>query len=255
MSSSSKGSLSTRIARRLITTESTYHHVRRAQLLAMYVSRRAHEQDFKYFRRLNGQEGLFIDVGANSGQSAISFALFNSTYRIHSFEPYTQLEPSLRFAKRLLGKRYTYSMFGLSDQEAIATLYVPKLGDLPLLARASTHESVVSELIAHIQPQYHRRLTVAEIQIQLRPFDSLNLAPQIIKIDVEGAEPRVLQGMRETLIQHRPLLLIERSSSYDECHAILSQAGYSAMVYDPESDVMSELADAPRSTNFFALPQ
>jgi hypothetical protein len=101
MSYSSKGSLSTRIARLLITTESTYHHVRRAQLLAMYVSRRAHEQDFKYFHRLNGQEGLFIDVGANIGQSAISLALFNSTYRIHSFERYTQIAPSLRFAKRL----------------------------------------------------------------------------------------------------------------------------------------------------------
>jgi FkbM family methyltransferase len=221
----------------------------------MYLLRRAHEADFRYFQRHDGEKGLFIDVGANSGQSAISFALFNKTYQIHSFEPYAQLEPSLRFTKRLLGQRYTYDLFGLSDHEGSATLFVPKLGNLPLLARSSTQRSVVQDLIDQIQPEYHRKLELATINIQLRTFDSLNLAPSIVKIDVEGAEPAVLRGMQQTLIKHRPLLLIERSGSFPECRTILDNAGYRTKVYDPATEQLVDIADAPQSTNFFATPE
>lgn len=250
----SKASISTRIARRLVSSEAAYHHLRRAQLLAMFLLKRPHETDFEYFREFDGKNGLFIDVGANSGQSAVSFALYNSSFSIHSFEPYQQLEPSLRFTKRLLGERYSYSLFGLSDVDDTAKLYVPVLGNLPLLARASTSQSVIEALIREIEPDYGRPLHMATFEIELRTFDSLNLKPDIVKIDVEGAEPRVLRGMERTLREIRPLLLIERSSSWEECMTILRQFGYLPKVYEPTSKRLTKTDSADRSTNFFAVP-
>jgi FkbM family methyltransferase len=40
-------------------------------------------------------------------------------------------------------------------------------------------------------------------------FDDRGIAPDIIKIDVEGAEMNVLQGIRRTLIESRPILFLE----------------------------------------------
>lgn len=249
-----KASLTTRIARRLISSETSYHHLRRAQLLGMFVLKKPHEADFEYFSEFDGRTGLFIDVGANSGQSAISFSLYNKSFAIHSFEPYQQLEPSLRFAKRLLGNRYSYSLFGLSDTPGQAKLYVPMLGSLPLLARASTSRAVIEALIGDIQPDYGRPLRTESFEIELRTFDSLALHPDIIKIDVEGAEPRVLRGMERTLQATRPLLMIERSGSFDECIAILTNLGYRPMVYDQSCKTLNAIDRSSHSTNFFAVP-
>jgi len=48
-----------------------------------------------------------------------------------------------------------------------------------------------------------------EFEIDCIPLDSLNLDPNLIKIDVEGAEPFALEGMKNTLKKSSPDVVIE----------------------------------------------
>lgn len=53
-----------------------------------------------------------------------------------------------------------------------------------------------------------------EISVRSLGFDQLRAAydlppPDLVKIDVEGAEPQVVRGMESTLAEHRPLLVLE----------------------------------------------
>ena len=43
-------------------------------------------------------------------------------------------------------------------------------------------------------------------------IDSLNVAPSFIKIDVEGMEFDVLKGAKRTILEHKPIVLIEENS-------------------------------------------
>ena len=63
------------------------------------------------------------------------------------------------------------------------------------------------------------------------------LKPTFVKIDVEGAEWYVVQGMRETLEQHRPTLMLEvhrswqpREGMVEEMETILRDGGYTLEV-------------------------
>lgn len=47
--------------------------------------------------------------------------------------------------------------------------------------------------------------------IEMITLDSLNLAPDFIKIDVEGMEWHVLMGGEQTIQQHRPLIMFEEN--------------------------------------------
>jgi len=56
--------------------------------------------------------------------------------------------------------------------------------------------------------------------------------PQVVKIDVEGAEGSALRGMRETLREHRPTLIIELHDTGGEVADFLDDVGYSHQPID-----------------------
>ena len=82
-----------------------------------------------------------------------------------------------------------------------------------------------------------------ELTVQLRTIDSLLAegkypAPQVMKIDVEGAEVDVLQGAWKTLEANRPVLFIEAHSELlrVECSRLLASLGYNVAVLEKEVD-------------------
>ena len=71
-----------------------------------------------------------------------------------------------------------------------------------------------------------------QIPIELRTIDSLVAqgmpAPDLIKIDVEGHELRVLLGGAESIQSHRPIILCDRNddSTSKEVAELLAAFGY-----------------------------
>jgi hypothetical protein len=63
-------------------------------------------------------------------------------------------------------------------------------------------------------------------------FAARERPPRFIKVDVEGFEVEVLEGMRETLRDHAPVLVVEvRSRDLEQrCIALLEDAGYAPRV-------------------------
>lgn len=82
------------------------------------------------------------------------------------------------------------------------------------------------------------------------------IIPQLIKIDVEGAELLVLDGMQRILSQARPKILIEVTpQTAPEVNAKLVEQGYSVSVVEENSMSLRPFADmVPGVLNFFAEP-
>jgi len=53
-----------------------------------------------------------------------------------------------------------------------------------------------------------------------------DLRPDLIKIDVEGFEIEVLQGLTRTIKAFKPLVLVECSDTHDEVSDLLSKYSY-----------------------------
>lgn len=75
---------------------------------------------------------------------------------------------------------------------------------------------------------------VREIHVEVQRLDDAlpdGFAPDLIKVDVEGAEVKVLQGARETLARHRPVVIFEHGAG-------------GADLYDTGSGELWDLLDA-----------
>jgi FkbM family methyltransferase len=228
-----------------------YRWARRARALARYASRRPHDPDFAAFGQLPG-DGLFLDVGASIGQSALSFRIYNSRSPILSLEPLPSHSGDLRFVGRVI-KGHQFLIAGAAEESGEATLYVPMLGSYELPAESSLdrEDSVAVLRRLGAEGADPRSLHLKETKATLRRLDELEVEPDFVKIDVEGAELRVLRGLEETISRCHPVLMIERSKRIDEVIELLDRKGYEPFVYDASEGRLLPYAGQAATNVFF----
>ena len=224
-------------------------------MLGRYLCGRPHEADFAAFGRFPQRKGLFLDIGANAGESVLSFRLFNRTAPILSIEPNRYHEPDLRFLKRRI-RNFDYLLCGAGDTNGRATLYVPVYRDLPLTGEASFHREQALDnywLREQVGTGARSAVRLLELPVEVKRMDDLALRPDFVKIDVQGFESKVVAGLRDTIAAAQPVLLIERSGCDDALHAQLARLGYRAFVYGADADSFTPYGRQP-AQNLFFLP-
>jgi len=146
-----------------------------------------------------GEGDVFYDVGANIGFfSLIAARCVGPSGYVHAFEPVKRNISALRRAIwRNQVSTIELSGVAVSSRSGVAGLSVARhIGGATLDGFG-------------VPPDLRRRVAVRTIAIDDEIVKRGWRSPTLVKIDVEGAELAVLQGMTATLRRHRPQLLIE----------------------------------------------
>lgn len=142
-----------------------------------------------FFRQLIKPEWIVLDVGANHGAHTIAFA--KNAAEVHAFEPQRILFQILcaNVALNALTNVYTHQV---AVGRKTGVINVPPLdytksANFGALAMGGTSGE----------------------QVPLVTLDTLNLACNFIKIDVEGMEEDVIAGGEGVIREHQPILYLE----------------------------------------------
>jgi len=168
-------------------------------------------------RRHLSAGGDFVDVGAHIGMYTVAAALaLGGRGRVLAFEPNPAARAQLEKNLALNGcDNVVVSGRAVADVVGAAFLHVPGTPD-------PSFSSLEAGRFAEGTP-----VPVATTTLD-REVDAVGLRPAVIKIDVEGSELRVLDGMERTL-EARPVLLVEVSAeSGAELELRLEGLGYRA---------------------------
>jgi len=183
-------------------------------------------------------DGLFLDVGANDGISAIGFRHVHSDYRILSIEPNLCHEAHLKNLKKRL-KRFDYLLAGAGRERLKMILFIPVYNGVPIYTAASLRKDYALRTMheQHISVG-DKNIVILEHTVDILPLDELNLNPDIIKIDTEGYDYEVLLGMQTTIERCRPVILIEYSPEvYPLLKDFFDGCRYKLWTYDHAKDI------------------
>lgn len=181
----------------------------------------AYEKNILFFlrdvaRQADRERAVFVDVGANVGQHT----LFMSRHVawVHSFEPwpwaYRKIEEKL--ADNGV-PNVTVHRVGLSDTGGTLEYYAPvsnNTGTGSFVSGYGQNNRALTDLPVVVGDDYFHANAIDRVDI--------------VKIDVEGFEDRVLAGLRSTVRRTRPVIVMEisgetrsRIGSRDGLHALL----------------------------------
>lgn len=149
--------------------------------------------------RLCREARSVVDVGANLGFYTLAARAANAGARIAAFEPVERVRGMLEENLALNGFQADVRGCALGGRDGEVEMVVP---DEAFVIAASVNRT-------YGYGEEGRRVTVS-----MRRLDSLVDAgevacPDLVKIDVEGAEPDVLDGMAGFLHEAPPTLLVE----------------------------------------------
>jgi len=202
--------------------------------------------------------GLFLDVGANDGISALSFRYFDKDYRILSLEPNLLLETSLKKIKAR-DANFDYLMAGAGSHPCQVRFHVPVYKGVVLhTSTSSSLEHTRSALAASFGKSVAAAASIDLIDGSIIRIDDLDIEPTIIKIDAEGFNYDVLLGAAATIARSRPFLIIEiESEEAEKVKSYFDRIRYRLIGYDVMLDKFCVGAGTPYSDlyrNFFAVP-
>lgn len=133
---------------------------------------------------------MFVDVGAHVGTWALRFA--QRGMRVEAFEPNHWIHPLLSNSVLVNGyDRMRVHAIALSDRDGQGRLQAPGI------------DGGMGSLVCRFQG------AAVDEDVLVAKLDDFNLAPKMLKVDVEGAELDVLRGGYRTIMEHRPLIFFE----------------------------------------------
>tara|TARA_Y100000590_G_C15545024_1_gene948553 strand:- start:34 stop:987 length:954 start_codon:yes stop_codon:yes gene_type:complete len=159
----------------------------------------------KIFNNINTKDSVCLDVGANIGNHSLYFSNFFN--KIYSFEPHPETFELLKLNTRK-SKNIEIFHFGLSN----------KNNKMQLTTESGTEYGASS--LSSIEEFNNNSNDVKNFEVQVRKFDDILENKKIdgnisfIKLDVEHHELEVLQGMKETLRIHSPIICLEQHEEH-----------------------------------------
>jgi FkbM family methyltransferase len=168
-----------------------------------------------FILKVNSISGIYIDVGANIGNHAVFFSPHFD--KVIAFEPHPISFQFLKLNAILSPNKIDAYQIALSDHSGTVCLrsVAFNLGKTTI----SNTRNLDSEPIEALR------------------FDEFTFkgTPGLIKIDVEGHELKVVEGMVQLLAKHSPLLAIEMTTPHNKLIHLLRELGYTYF-YDPSPD-------------------
>lgn len=186
-----------------------------------------------------------FDVGANTGLYALIGAAAHPDVTVHAFEPVPDIVAFARDNFELnwpMARRIRLHSNAVGDDDTSMQLHLP-----PPQADGTIETS--ASLEATFKEQHHEALTVDVKRLDTVWSELGRPATSLVKVDVEGAEHRVVAGATALIETCRPILAVEilERSETEVFEALRTDADYVPVTLSPWEAVVNRPVIEPEA--------
>ncbi len=175
---------------------------------------------------------VIVDVGAHNGESIYNFLKYNSSCKIISIEPNVKNFNLIR-NKYKKDKRISCLNKIVSQKKGQEIFYTPILLGKELSQMSSTSLDLLKKRISFFFNIKLTKFSFKKTKVKTTKIDSLNLKPNIIKIDTEGSEYEILLTSKKTIKKNKPLIIVEYNhNNFNKILNLMKKFGYKPYIFD-----------------------
>ncbi len=180
-------------------------------------------EELLFLKQYLSPQAVVFDVGANTGHHTLFFSRF--AHRVYAFEPYAKLVYLMR--QRCIENNIAnvdICMYGLGKHDDCVDFFAP-----------TGHNSGIGSFVRSEVGTMVGKLEIKKGDIVVSNSGITRV--DLIKIDVEGVEMDVIQGLAETIQKNTPVLFIEASpeSQKNLSHVLAGLGQYVCYIIDPNN--------------------
>lgn len=210
------------------------------------------EKDFLHFLKLIPKDTTILDIGANIGIMTVHLAKnFKSSY-IYSFEP---IPNNLKTLQRII------KFFHLENVKVIDKALGSESGSIEMVMPVVKEVKMqgLSHVVHDSIDEFNEGEKFIVDVIRLDDIETLKGKDKkigAIKMDVENFEFFVLEGGKELLKKHRPIIYTElwENQNRDKCFQLIEEHNYEIKVLNDKNLVVFD-QEKHKSQNFFFIPK
>lgn len=199
------------------------------------------------WRALSSHSKVVFDIGANSGVYTLMTKTINPAATVYSFEPINRIFTLLQKNVELNGFKNVH-LLNRAVSNHVGVMQINDVADGNLY-EASLEQSYIDNLTYDKSKFIKQDVAVDTIDhfIMENKIDSVDL----MKIDVETHEPKVLEGMQKCLKEYKPILLIEilNKEVADKINKWLTNGAY--LLYNINEEKGYECVESLSSSSHF----
>jgi len=156
---------------------------------------------------------VVYDLGANIGLYSRFLVQKFKASKVYAFEPMSENRPQLMRNLEIGGcaSQVVVMPFAVGDEDGAVDFQVDDLTSNSGTLNAVTHGEACQSRHQYGLPPISETVQVTRLDTVIATQNLL--LPDVIKIDVEGAEAMALRGGRRLLLEHRPGLVVELHGS------------------------------------------
>jgi len=210
------------------------------------------EGDLLYFLKLIPKNTAVLDIGANIGIMTVHLAKTFKSSTIYSFEP---IPNNLKTLQRIIRFFHLNNVkvfdIALGNESGSVEMVMPVLNSIKM--QGLSH--VVHESIDELNDGEKFKVEVQKLD-EIEEFKNPGFKIGAIKMDVENFEFFVMDGGRELLKKHRPIIYTElwENKNRENCFQLIDELGYEIKVLSNKK-LTDFNTSIHKTQNFFFIPK
>ncbi len=210
------------------------------------------ERDFLHFIKIIPDGGAILDIGANIGIMTVHLSKNFKKSSVYSFEPIPANIKALRRIIRFFNlKNITVFEHALGNEKGTIEMVLPVVDSVKM--QGLSH--VVHDSIQDFNEGQKFKVEVVKLD-DIEAFRKNGFRLNAIKIDVENFEFYVLDGGRNLIEKHRPVIYTElwENENRKKCFDLVKEYNYKIKVVD-RGNLVDYNDRKHKTQNFFFIPE